>query len=530
MSPGSVLVIDDDEWVGRLLAVALREAGYEVFHSASAVAGYEQAVEKQPDCIICDVDLPDVDGFWVARKIRMSADRVSVTPFLFLSGLDDRDTRLQGFHVGADVYMTKPFRIDEVVAQVGALVQMAKRLRQHRRTFLSVPPMEAAMTGDLAQMSVATVLTLLDMERRSGTLEVASKAGQATLTILAGAIGGATLDGKNQEPLELLRTLLAWNEGRFSFHPDSTRSKTAADTSINALLMEAVRLEDEKHAGELPDPSSEQPGSRRRLPRIGRTTGTSELAPALQEVRALATAAPPATTVDAAPEEPRVSRPRELSPPKPLEPLAPRPPEPAAAPPRAVAPKPPAPRLSTSPAAPRAPGAQSKTSVTLPSFPSVSSPSSVVPNVPAVDAPPAPAGAKGTLITPSPAAVERAQLDEVLDELIPISLSTPSTSTPGSASATEPAPSAVPTTAVIESGWSEPPPAPRPGPPPPPKNAAKVPAAPTFTRKPTPAPQPAGSPRTTGIPRPAPTPKPVGAPVATKPPIPAPPRQGSGEK
>ena len=62
MSPGSVLVIDDDEWVGRLLAVALREAGYEVFHSASAVSGYEAAVEKQPDCIICDVDLPDVDA------------------------------------------------------------------------------------------------------------------------------------------------------------------------------------------------------------------------------------------------------------------------------------------------------------------------------------------------------------------------------------------------------------------------------------------------------------------------------------
>ena len=249
MSPGSVLVIDDDEWVGRLLAVALRESGYEVHISVSAVEGYEKAVEMVPDCIICDVDLPDVDGFWVARKIRMSPDKVSITPILFLSGLDDRDTRLQGFHVGADVYMTKPFRIDEVVAQVGALVQMALRLRQSRKTFLSIPPTEAAMQGDLAQMSVATVLTLLDMERRSGKLEVSSKEQKAVLSITSGAIGSATLGGDTREPLELLRTLLTWNVGRFAFHPDSSEAAPPREASINALLMEAVRLEDELREG-----------------------------------------------------------------------------------------------------------------------------------------------------------------------------------------------------------------------------------------------------------------------------------------
>ncbi len=274
MSLGLVLVIDDDEWVGRLLAVALRESGYEVMICGSAVEGFEKAVEVQPDCIICDVDLPDVDGFWVARKIRMASSNVSVTPFLFLSGLDDRDTRIQGFHVGADVYMTKPFRIDEVVAQVGALVQMVSRLRQNRKSFLSLPPTDAAMVGDLAQMSIATVLTLLDMERRSGRLEVSSKEHRAILGIVSGAITSANLAGEKRDPLELLRTLLTWNSGRFAFRPDDAQATPQHDNSINALLMEAVRLEDETRASLL-DPNelapSSSPGTDRR-PRMPKIT------------------------------------------------------------------------------------------------------------------------------------------------------------------------------------------------------------------------------------------------------------------
>ena len=273
MSLGLVLVIDDDEWVGRLLAVALRESGYEVTICGSAVEGFEKAVEVQPDCIICDVDLPDVDGFWVARKIRMASSRVSVTPFLFLSGLDDRDTRIQGFHVGADVYMTKPFRIDEVVAQVGALVQMASRLRQNRNSFLSLPPTDAAMVGDLAQMSIATVLTLLDMERRSGKLEVSNKEQRAILGIVSGAITSADLGGEKRDPLKLLRTLLTWDSGRFAFRPDDAQGAPRNDNSINALLMEAVRLEDETRAslldpGELAPSSSPGLDRRPRMPKI----------------------------------------------------------------------------------------------------------------------------------------------------------------------------------------------------------------------------------------------------------------------
>jgi len=103
MSSGLVLVIEDDEWVSRLLSAAIRDAGYDVVVCGTAKAGLDTACAVEPDCIICDVDLPDNDGYFVARGVRTQPSRVSVTPFLFLSGLDDQESRLEGFHVGADV-------------------------------------------------------------------------------------------------------------------------------------------------------------------------------------------------------------------------------------------------------------------------------------------------------------------------------------------------------------------------------------------------------------------------------------------
>src|SRR5262245_59644262 len=248
MSNGLVLVIEDDEWVSRLLAGAIRDAGYDVAVHGTAQTGLEAACSLQPDCIICDVDLPDHDGYWVARNVRTQSTRVSVTPFLFLSGLDDQASRLEGFHVGADVYMTKPFRVDEVVAQVGALVQMATRLRQRRDSFRTSPPPGAeatAIEGDLSQMSIATVLTVLEMERRTGVFEVASKRRRAKLELAEGFVVSGTVADRPVSALDAVRTMLAWSEGRFSFSPLPHREAPDSQRSIGALLLEAVRLEDE---------------------------------------------------------------------------------------------------------------------------------------------------------------------------------------------------------------------------------------------------------------------------------------------
>ena len=247
------MIIEQEEWEATLLAKFLSEAGYEVHVAGEARAGFDKVRELKPDCILCSVNLPDIDGFWVARRVRTEPTRVATTPFLFLTEADDTESRLQGLNVGADLYLTKPFRNDEVVAQVGALIDMANRLRKQRESFSSEGPVSsavgAAFAGDVAQMSVATVLTLLELERRSGQLKVRGEAGQIALLQLAdGKFASGTLDDRAWSSTELLREVLRWKKGSFTFRgaPDGGVSNDSGEQQkIGGLLLEAMRLEDE---------------------------------------------------------------------------------------------------------------------------------------------------------------------------------------------------------------------------------------------------------------------------------------------
>ncbi|HYQ14990.1 MAG TPA: response regulator [Polyangiaceae bacterium] len=253
MASGRVLIIEQEEWEATLLAKFLSEAGYEVHVAGEARAGFDKVRELKPDCILCSVNLPDIDGFWVARRVRTEPSRVATTPFLFLTEADDTESRLQGLNVGADLYLTKPFRNDEVVAQVGALIDMANRLRKQRESFSSEGPTSsavvgAAFSGDVAQMSVATVLTLLELERRSGQLRVRGEAGQvALLELTDGKFASGTLDQQPWNSTDLLREVLRWKQGSFSFRGSQggSVSDSGEQQKIGGLLLEAMRLEDE---------------------------------------------------------------------------------------------------------------------------------------------------------------------------------------------------------------------------------------------------------------------------------------------
>jgi DNA-binding response OmpR family regulator len=249
VAKGRILIIEQDEWESTLLAKFLGQAGYEVHVAIEARAGFDKVRQLQPDCILCDVNLPDIDGFWVARRVRTEPTVVATAPFLFLTDADDTESRLQGLNVGADIYLTRPFHDEEVVAQVGALIDMANRLRKQRETFSSEGPISmatgAALQGDIAQMSVATVLTLLDLERRSGHLKVKSDAKVGILELDEGALVGATLDGKPHEATALLREMLRWKQGSFSFRRAVVAAPSAARQTIGGLLIDAMRQEDE---------------------------------------------------------------------------------------------------------------------------------------------------------------------------------------------------------------------------------------------------------------------------------------------
>ena len=117
-----ILVVDDDELVRELLTTALRFTGFVVEEAVDGLGAIARAGVFLPDLIVLDVMMPTIDGFEVCRRLR--ADGVQ-TPVIFLTAKDDDDAKLDGFTQGGDDYVTKPFRLEEVVARIRAVLKRA---------------------------------------------------------------------------------------------------------------------------------------------------------------------------------------------------------------------------------------------------------------------------------------------------------------------------------------------------------------------------------------------------------------------
>ena len=123
MSNIKVLIVDDEPNIRDLLATSLRFAGFSI-HAVGNGADAVAAAEKgEPDIILLDVMLPDMNGFTVTKKIRAMG---ITAPVLFLTARDDTEDKIMGLTVGGDDYVTKPFSLDEIVARINAIMRRTK--------------------------------------------------------------------------------------------------------------------------------------------------------------------------------------------------------------------------------------------------------------------------------------------------------------------------------------------------------------------------------------------------------------------
>ncbi|AFZ11152.1 two component transcriptional regulator, LuxR family [Crinalium epipsammum PCC 9333] len=125
-----LLLIDDDPNLILLVQDYLVFKGYEVMTAENGREALEVLAKEIPDMIICDVMMPEMDGYALVEHIRQDA-RTSWIPVLFLSAKGQSQDRVKGLSTGADVYMVKPFEPDELVAQVESSLKQANRLMQH---------------------------------------------------------------------------------------------------------------------------------------------------------------------------------------------------------------------------------------------------------------------------------------------------------------------------------------------------------------------------------------------------------------
>ncbi|MDO4241448.1 MAG: response regulator transcription factor [Microbacteriaceae bacterium] len=115
-----VLIVDDEPSIRELLMTGLRFSGFGVRCVANGAAAISAVLEEEPELILLDVMLPDMNGFSVTERLREAG---YTAPILFLTARDDVNDRIRGLNVGGDDYVTKPFSMDEIVARIKAILR-----------------------------------------------------------------------------------------------------------------------------------------------------------------------------------------------------------------------------------------------------------------------------------------------------------------------------------------------------------------------------------------------------------------------
>jgi two-component system OmpR family response regulator len=116
----SILVVDDEEGLADLVASALRFAGYEAHTEGNGYDALRRIQSNPPDLVVLDVNMPELDGFEVCRRIRRDGIQ---TPVIFLTARDDIEDLRTGFRHGGDDYLTKPFSLEELGLRIEALLR-----------------------------------------------------------------------------------------------------------------------------------------------------------------------------------------------------------------------------------------------------------------------------------------------------------------------------------------------------------------------------------------------------------------------
>ena len=122
-----ILIVDDDLVLRSVLQKSLEQKGYQVISVDSGKSALVQFNQDVPDIIISDVSMPEMNGYEFCRQLR-SQPSGKLIPFIFLSAKNDLDDRIQGHTIGADSYLTKPFEMKELLANIEALIERSRRV------------------------------------------------------------------------------------------------------------------------------------------------------------------------------------------------------------------------------------------------------------------------------------------------------------------------------------------------------------------------------------------------------------------
>jgi CheY-like chemotaxis protein len=237
-SKNRLLLVDGDPKSLRVLDVSLKKAGFEV---TTATSGREALIlleASQPDLIISDTDLDEMDGFELCSQIKARPEWTKI-PFLFVSGRKSIEDKIRGLELGVDDYLTKPIYIKEIGIRVRTALQRAERERMESRR-----EGRTRFAGDLSDVGVVDLVQTIELNRKSGIIHIVNRdTRRGSIFFRDGKVIDAEvgrLSGANA-----IYRLFSWSEGQFAVEFKQIRRHDVIDTPMAPLLMEGMRRLDE---------------------------------------------------------------------------------------------------------------------------------------------------------------------------------------------------------------------------------------------------------------------------------------------
>ncbi|MCB9069284.1 MAG: response regulator [Calditrichae bacterium] len=233
-----ILIVDDNDHVLRLLKISLEKAGYEIHQAHNGDEGLDMTHKVLPDLIISDVMMPSTDGIEFCWMVRENSP-IPMVPFIFLTSLEDRDMEIRGFRAGADEYLVKPVDRPILLKKVAALLERANRVKS-----IDAQPAEQVkgFEGNLADLSLAEVIQLLNLNQRDGVLHIEAE-DKGEIVFHSGQMvycKYGTLTGEDAVYKAVPQSI-----GSFRFEPGFREISRNIQGSTMNVLIEACRLEDE---------------------------------------------------------------------------------------------------------------------------------------------------------------------------------------------------------------------------------------------------------------------------------------------
>jgi CheY-like chemotaxis protein len=150
-----ILIVDDDMDTLRLVGLMLQRQGYQILAANTGTQAVETAKKEQPDLILLDIMMPDLDGYEVTKRLRAESSTTAI-PIIMFTAKAQVDDKVMGYEVGADDYLTKPTHPQELIAHVKAILTRTKKVRETASLVLE----RGHMTGILGVKGGLGVSTL----------------------------------------------------------------------------------------------------------------------------------------------------------------------------------------------------------------------------------------------------------------------------------------------------------------------------------------------------------------------------------